>query len=253
MAAEEVRKALSCSGRAICRWLGINRSTLRYRPRPRPDRARLIEGVASAPDAWIQEDRGQAEILRLHRQQEARPAGSPGGRPSGSASPGSCPAPRAVYRTAAEGRAPQPRMGLGLRLGPYAARRQASRLQPDRRVHAGMPLHPRGPRHQGGGCPVGFARRDRRAWAARVYSLGQRSGVHRQGYPEVARVKPYKDAVYRSRLPLAEWIRGKLQRPLPAGVPGPRADIYAQRIPRDLLGLAETNTTMSVPIVRWAC
>lgn len=42
-AAEKVRKALSCSGRAVCRWLGINRSTLRYRPKPRPERARLIE------------------------------------------------------------------------------------------------------------------------------------------------------------------------------------------------------------------
>jgi putative transposase len=47
-----VQSALSCSGRAVCRWLGINRSTLRYRPKPKPDRKRLLE----------------SEIVRLSRE-----------------------------------------------------------------------------------------------------------------------------------------------------------------------------------------
>lgn len=46
-----MQAALACSGRAICRWLGIHRSTLRYQPRAVPERKRLIE----------------AEILRLSR------------------------------------------------------------------------------------------------------------------------------------------------------------------------------------------
>ncbi len=35
--AAKVQSALSCSGRAVCRWLGISRSTLRYLPKPKPE------------------------------------------------------------------------------------------------------------------------------------------------------------------------------------------------------------------------
>ena len=38
-----VRSKLSCSGRSVCRWLGFNRSTLRYRPKPLPAKKRLLE------------------------------------------------------------------------------------------------------------------------------------------------------------------------------------------------------------------
>jgi len=38
-----VRSRLSCSGRSACRWLGFNRSTMRYRPKPLPPRKRLLE------------------------------------------------------------------------------------------------------------------------------------------------------------------------------------------------------------------
>ena len=38
-----MRSRLSCSGRSVCRWLGFNRSTLRYRPKPLPSKKRLIE------------------------------------------------------------------------------------------------------------------------------------------------------------------------------------------------------------------
>jgi len=34
---------LSCSGRAVCRWLGINRSTLRYEPKSKADRKQQSE------------------------------------------------------------------------------------------------------------------------------------------------------------------------------------------------------------------
>lgn len=34
---------LDCSGRKVCRWLGLNRSTLRYRPRPVAQKKRLPE------------------------------------------------------------------------------------------------------------------------------------------------------------------------------------------------------------------
>ena len=34
---------MSCSGRAICRWLRINRSTLHYRPKPLTDRKQRLE------------------------------------------------------------------------------------------------------------------------------------------------------------------------------------------------------------------
>ena len=38
-----VQASLSCSGRAICRWLKINRSTLNYRPKPLTDRKQRLE------------------------------------------------------------------------------------------------------------------------------------------------------------------------------------------------------------------
>lgn len=41
--AMKVQAKLSCSGRAVCRWLGLNRSTLRYVPKPVPDKKKLLE------------------------------------------------------------------------------------------------------------------------------------------------------------------------------------------------------------------
>jgi transposase InsO family protein len=38
-----VRSRLSCSGRSACRWLGFNRSTIRYQPKPLPRKKRLLE------------------------------------------------------------------------------------------------------------------------------------------------------------------------------------------------------------------
>lgn len=38
-------ETLQCSGRAVCRWLGIHRSTLRYRPRSLPERKQLLEAM----------------------------------------------------------------------------------------------------------------------------------------------------------------------------------------------------------------
>ena len=70
----------------------------------------------------------------------------------------------AVYGTAAEGCPPQPRLGLGLRQRLHPERRQAQSLQSDRRVHQGMPLHPRRPRHQGLRRAGPAAESDRRAW-----------------------------------------------------------------------------------------
>jgi len=41
--ADRIKAQLSCSGRALCRWLGIHRSTLRYRPKPKADRKEKLE------------------------------------------------------------------------------------------------------------------------------------------------------------------------------------------------------------------
>ena len=41
--AAKVEAKLGCSGRAVCRYLGFNRSTLRYRPKPMPEKKRLLE------------------------------------------------------------------------------------------------------------------------------------------------------------------------------------------------------------------
>ena len=38
-----MQAALACSGRAVCRWLGIHRSTQCYEPRAVPERKRLLE------------------------------------------------------------------------------------------------------------------------------------------------------------------------------------------------------------------
>ena len=50
--AAKVQRALSCSRRAVCRWLGINRSTLRYQPKQVPKKKQLLE----------------AEIIRMSRE-----------------------------------------------------------------------------------------------------------------------------------------------------------------------------------------
>jgi putative transposase len=38
-----VNSRMSCSGRSACRWLGFNRSSLRYEPKPLPPKRRLLE------------------------------------------------------------------------------------------------------------------------------------------------------------------------------------------------------------------
>jgi transposase InsO family protein len=43
MMAAKVRAALSCSGRAVCRWLNLHRGTVNYRPKPVTDRQRKLE------------------------------------------------------------------------------------------------------------------------------------------------------------------------------------------------------------------
>jgi len=40
---KKVAAVLDCSGREVCRWPGLNRSTLRYRLRPVAERKRLVE------------------------------------------------------------------------------------------------------------------------------------------------------------------------------------------------------------------
>lgn len=39
----KVQQTLSCSGRSVCRWLGLHRSTLRYKPKPVADKKKLLE------------------------------------------------------------------------------------------------------------------------------------------------------------------------------------------------------------------
>ena len=41
--AEKVVTALRCSGRKACHWLGFNRSTLRYEPKPVAEKKRMLE------------------------------------------------------------------------------------------------------------------------------------------------------------------------------------------------------------------
>ncbi len=43
--AKRVQAALSCSGRAACRWLGVHRSTVRYRPKPVTARKQKLEDL----------------------------------------------------------------------------------------------------------------------------------------------------------------------------------------------------------------
>ena len=49
--ASRIQRSLSCSGRAVCRWLKINRSTLHYRPKPKASPKQRLE----------------AEIVRMSR------------------------------------------------------------------------------------------------------------------------------------------------------------------------------------------
>jgi len=50
-----VRSRLPCSGQSVCRWLGFNRSTLRYRSKPLPPKKRMdhsnISEATTAPSS----------------------------------------------------------------------------------------------------------------------------------------------------------------------------------------------------------
>ena len=41
--AQKVISVLGCSGRKACQWLGINRSTLRYEPKPFTEKKQFLE------------------------------------------------------------------------------------------------------------------------------------------------------------------------------------------------------------------
>ena len=86
---------------------------------------------------------------------------------------------------------------------------QAAGVQSDRRVHQGVPLSP----------------------------LGQRARVHCQGHREMAQRERDQDPIHRPRMPMAERVRRELQYPILGGMPGPGADIHAQRVASGFLGL----------------
>ena len=39
----KIQETLSCSGRSVCRWLGLNRRKLRYAPKAVPGKKKLLE------------------------------------------------------------------------------------------------------------------------------------------------------------------------------------------------------------------
>ena len=43
MLAAKVQVALSCSGRSVCRWLNLSRSTFSYRPKPMAEGKQQLE------------------------------------------------------------------------------------------------------------------------------------------------------------------------------------------------------------------
>ncbi len=221
-------------------WGSAARRSATFRsPSPRGSAcwSRRSSAFRGASDAWMQEDLGQAEVAWLPREQEAGPARPQGRGAASSASPPSQAAAGALRGPSAEGASPQPRLGLGPRLGLRPAGRQAAGLRPDRRMRSPAPLHPCRPGDQGLRRAGPAAGGDPRAWGSRMHPLGQRARAHRQGHPGLACRERDQGSMHRSGPPLAERIRRKLQRPLPRGTPRPGADLHAQRIARDLRGL----------------
>ena len=241
MSRRRPRPRCSVPGEPFAGGWGVNRSTLPYRPKPMPEGKRLLEAEIvrvsfeypllgykklAAKLRSLGCKTNKKMVQRVRREEGLQPPSPPLQAAAG-----------AVYGTAAEGCPPQPRLGLGLRQRLHPERRQAQSLQSDRRVHQGKPLHPRRPRHQGLRRAGPAAESDRRAWGPRMHSLGQRPRVHRQGHPAMAERQWHQDSLHRSRMPVAERVRRELQQPIQGGVPGPRADIHAQRIASGLLGL----------------
>ena len=70
---------------------------------------------------------------------------------------------------------------------------------------------------------------DRAPWSARSYPQRQRLRVHRARTTPLACRESDQDALHRARKPLAEWIRGELQRSLPRGMPQPRTALDSNR------------------------
>ncbi|MGF1679488.1 MAG: IS3 family transposase [Candidatus Methylacidiphilales bacterium] len=78
MAAKVVR-ALGCSGREVCRWLGFNRSTMGYMPKPVAGRKRMLEEAVVAmslkyPTEGYKKIAGQLRALgyRINKKQVQR-------------------------------------------------------------------------------------------------------------------------------------------------------------------------------------
>jgi hypothetical protein len=78
----KVVTALGCSGREACRWLGFNRSTLRYAPKPVVGRKRMLEEAIVAmslryPTEGYKKIAGQLRALgyRINKKQVQRGAG----------------------------------------------------------------------------------------------------------------------------------------------------------------------------------
>ncbi len=65
--------------------------------------------------------------------------------------------------------------------------------------------------------------------APRTYPQRQRFGVHRERAAQLACRESDQDALHRAWKPLAERIRGELQRAFPRGVPQPRAALDSDR------------------------
>ncbi len=141
-------------------------------------------------------------------------------------------------------------MELGLRERLDRTRRGDPHLQPDRRVYARMPLHPRGPQDPGRRRAEAAQGGDRPQRGTVLHPQRQRARVHREGHPEVTGGAQNRHALHRSGLPVAERLRGKLQQPFPGGMPEPGATAHPERIAcglRRLARLLQQPASSSIP------
>jgi hypothetical protein len=131
--AGKVQRALSCSRRAVCRWLGINRSTLRYQPKPVPKNKQLLEAEIirmsrEHPTLGYKKIAAKLRALgyKVNKKQVQRVR-----REEGLQIP---PRPPRRRRQGLSTGLPQtqPCLGLGLCIGLHATRRTFTRVQPDR-------------------------------------------------------------------------------------------------------------------------
>jgi transposase InsO family protein len=213
--AARVQAALGCSGRNACQWLGFNRSTIRYKAKPVPDKKQLLEAEIvrvskEHPTLGYRKVTGlmrslgfhvnKKQVQRVRREEGLQvPPPKPKQRRQGLSTGLPQRAQHRNHVWAWDFVADYTQRGGKLRtfnlIDEYT--RECHCIHADRAIKATDVLDLLREAIEHNGVPE-------------VHPLRQRPRVHCQGHPEVAGRKRNQDPLHRSGMSLAERLCGEL-------------------------------------------